>query len=170
MTQTIHTAADDTFSPVRALNSLTSVQASQIIAGLSSLADTWDIVHHEGCDGQLSLLLAHTGHDDTTLVVDRDHNGIHISLMLGDHIHASEHRYRTTSDITAAINVFHTRKIVERLQANLENIIDNTERKNIINLEFESLNKTDELNSIINKMYGDEYSINPPMNHWAKKY
>ena len=43
MTQTIHTAADDTLSPVRALRSLTSAQAGQIVAGLSSLAGTWDI-------------------------------------------------------------------------------------------------------------------------------
>ena len=170
MTQTIHTATDDTFSPVRALNSLTSAQASQIIAGLSSLADTWDIVHHEGCDGQLSLLLAHIGHDDTTLVVDRDHDGIHISLMLGDHIHASKHRYQTTSDIIAAINVFHTRKFFERLRANLENITDNIERKKSIILEFEILIEIDKLNSVINKMYGDEYNIRPPMNHWAIKY
>lgn len=103
MTQTIHTAADDTLSPVRALNSLTSAQAGQIVAGLSSLAGTWDIARHEGCDGQLSLLLGHTGHDDTTLVVDHDQNGIHVSLMLGDQIHASEHRYQTTSDAVAAI-------------------------------------------------------------------
>ena len=169
MTQTIHTAAADTLSPVRALNSLTSAQASQIIAGLSSLADTWDIVHHEGCDGQLSLLLAHIGHDDTTLVVDRDHDGIHISLMLGDHIHATKHRYRTTSDTIAAINYFHTRKIVERLQENLANIINNIEREKVISLECDILTKIDKLNSVINLMYNDEYGINPPMRHWAIK-
>ncbi len=103
MTQTIHTAADNTLSPVRALRSLTSAQAGQIVAGLSSLAGTWDITRHEGCDGQLSLLLAHTGHDDTTLIVDRDRHGIHVSLMLGDQVHASEHRYKTTSDAVSAI-------------------------------------------------------------------
>ena len=103
MTQTIHTAADDTRSPVRALRSLTSAQASQIVAGLSDLAGSWDIARHEACDGQLSLLLAHTGHDDTTLVVDRDRHGIHVSLMLGDQVHVSEHRYTTTSDAVTAI-------------------------------------------------------------------
>lgn len=103
MIQTIHTAADDTLSPVRALNSLTSAQAGRIVAGLSSLAGTWDMDRHESCDGQLSLLLAHTEQDDTTLVVDRDQNGIHVSLMLGDQVHPSEQRYRTTSDTVAAI-------------------------------------------------------------------
>ncbi len=67
MTQTIQIAADDTLSPVRALRSLTSAQADQIVAGLSSLAGTWDIERHESCDGQLSLLARHTGHDDTIL-------------------------------------------------------------------------------------------------------
>ena len=102
MTQTIHTAADDTLSPVRALRSLTSAQAGQIVAGLSSLAGSWDIARHEGCDGQLCLLLGHTGHD-TTLVVDRDQKGIHVSLMLGDQVYPSEHRYGTISDTVAAI-------------------------------------------------------------------
>ncbi|MGI4798093.1 MAG: hypothetical protein ACRYG8_29405 [Janthinobacterium lividum] len=102
MIQTIHTAADDTLSPVRALRSLTSAQAGQIVAGLSSLAGTWDIARHEACDGQLSLVLGHTGHD-TTLVVDRDQHGIHVSLMLGDQVHTSKHRYQTTGDTTAAI-------------------------------------------------------------------
>ena len=103
MTQTIHTADDHTLSPVRALRSLTSAQADQIVAGLSSFVGTWDIARHEGCDGQLSLLLAHTGHEDTTLVVDHDRHGIHVSLMLGDQVHTSEHRYPTTSDAVTAI-------------------------------------------------------------------
>jgi hypothetical protein len=102
MIQTIHTAADDTLSPVRALNSLTSAQADQVVAGLSSLAGTWDIARHESCDGHLSLLLAHTDHD-TTLVVDRDQNGIHVSLVLGDQVHPGTHRYSSTSQAVSAI-------------------------------------------------------------------
>ena len=103
MSQTIQATTNDSLSPLRALRSLTSVQADQIVTGLFSLAGTWDIARHEACDGQLSLLLAHTAHDDTNLVVDRDQHGIHVSLMLGDQVHASEHRYRTTSDTVAAI-------------------------------------------------------------------
>ena len=103
MTQTIHTIADHTLSPVRAMCSLTSAQVDQIVAGLSSLAGTWDITRHEACDGQLSLLLVHIAHDDTTLIVDRDQHGIHVSLMLGDQVHSSEHRYWTISDTVAAI-------------------------------------------------------------------
>ncbi|MGI4797475.1 MAG: hypothetical protein ACRYG8_26200 [Janthinobacterium lividum] len=114
MIQTIHTAADDTLSPIRALRSLTSAQAGQIVAGLSSLAGTWDIARHEACDGQLSLLLTHTGQDDTTLVVDRDQNGIHVSLMLGDQIHPSEHRYQTTGDTVAAIKAIVASPTLER--------------------------------------------------------
>ena len=102
MTQATQIAADDTLSPVRALHSLTSAQASQIVAGLSSLAGTWDIERHESCDGQLSLLIAHATHD-TTLVVERDSTGITVSLMLADQIHTSQHRYTTTSDTVADI-------------------------------------------------------------------
>ncbi len=61
MTQATHTtpiADDHARSPLRALGSLTSAQADQIVAGLSSLAGTWDIERHESCDGHLSLLVA----------------------------------------------------------------------------------------------------------------
>lgn len=105
MTQATHVtpiADDHARSPLRALGSLTSAQADQVVAGLSSLAGTWDIARHESCDGHLSLLVTHTAHD-TTLLVERDTSGICISLVLGDMVHASEHRYKTTSDTVAAI-------------------------------------------------------------------
>ena len=102
MTQNIRIAADDTISPVRALNSLTSAQADQIIAGLSNLAHAWDIERHESCDGLLSLVLTHARHD-TTIIVDRDLAGIHVSLMLGDQIHLSQQRYATNGNAVAAI-------------------------------------------------------------------
>ena len=105
MTQAIHPTgidADHARSPLRAMDSLTSAQADQVVAGLSSLTGTWDIERHESCDGHLSLLLAHTGHD-TSIIVDRDQDGINVSLMLGDKIHASEHHRRTISDTVAAI-------------------------------------------------------------------
>lgn len=102
MTQTIRIAADDALSPVRALGSLTLVQADQIVAGLSSLAHAWDTERHESCDGHLTLLLAHTKRD-ATIIVDRDHDGMRVSLMVGDQIHASQQRYADTGDAVSAI-------------------------------------------------------------------
>lgn len=105
MTQATHAtpiADDHARSPLRALGSLTSAQANQIVAGLSSLAGTWDIERHESCDGYLSLLVTHTAHD-TTLFVERDTCGIRISLVLGDTAHSGTHRYASTSLAVSAI-------------------------------------------------------------------
>ena len=102
MTQTIRIAADDTLSPIRALGSLTLAQADQIVAGLSSLAKTWDIERHESCDGHLSLLLAHAERD-ITIIVDRDSTGIRISIMVGDQIYASRQHNAITGDAVSAI-------------------------------------------------------------------
>ena len=102
MIQTAQTAADNSLSPVRAMQSLTSAQVDQIVAGLSSLASTWEITRHEACDGQLSLLLAHATHD-STIIVDRDQDGINVSLMFGDQIHDRKYHHSTISDTVAAI-------------------------------------------------------------------
>jgi len=105
MTQATHAtpvADDHTLSPLRALGSLTSAQANQIVAGLSSLAGTWGIERHESCDGHLSLLVTHTAHD-TTLLVERDTRGIRISLVLGDTVHPGTHQYASTSNAVSAI-------------------------------------------------------------------
>ena len=112
MTQTIQIAADDTLSPVRALNSLTLVQADQIVAGLSSLAQAWDIERHESCDGVLSLVISHTA-CDATIIVDRDQDGIHVSLLLADQFLTSQHRYATTSHAVAAIKAIAAAPTVE---------------------------------------------------------
>ena len=102
MTQASQIAEDDTLSPVRALNSLTTAQGDQIVAGLSSLVAAWIITRHESCDGQLSLLITQAD-QDTAIIVDRDSTGISVSLMNGDQIHTGQHRYRTISDTVAAI-------------------------------------------------------------------
>ena len=105
MTQATHAALTDTDharSPLRALCSLTSAQAAQVVAGLSSLAGTWNIERHESCDGHLSLLVSHTA-CEATILVDRDHAGIHVSLVLADTIHTSEHRHPTTGEAVFAI-------------------------------------------------------------------
>jgi len=102
MTQTIRIAADDTLSPLRALNSLTPAHVDQIVAGLSSLATSWTVARHESCDGQLSLLVAHAGHD-ITLVVDRDHAGIGVSVMNGDEMHISGERHNSVSSIVQTL-------------------------------------------------------------------
>ncbi|MGI4797281.1 MAG: hypothetical protein ACRYG8_25160, partial [Janthinobacterium lividum] len=73
-----------------------------------------DIARHEGCDGQLSLLLGHIEHDDTTIIVDRDQHGIHVTLMLGDTFHTSEHRYKTASDAVVAIKAIAASPTLER--------------------------------------------------------
>ena len=112
MTQVSQIAAGDTLSPVRALSSLTSGQADQIVAGLSSLAQAWDIERHESCDGYLSLLVGHADRD-ATIVVDRDQNGIHVSLLIGDQLHTSQHRYATTGDTVAAIKALAATPAVE---------------------------------------------------------
>ena len=102
MTQTIRIAADDTRSPIRALNSLTPTQADQIVAGLSSLAYGWDIERHESCNGVLSLVLVQAA-CDTALVVDHDHAGIHVSLLLNDKLITTRHRYANVNDALHAI-------------------------------------------------------------------
>ena len=102
MTQAIRIAADDTLSPLRALNSLTPAQADQIVAGLSSLATAWTIARHESCDGQLTLLVAHAAHD-TTLVVHRDSTGITVSLMNGDEIRSLDGRHDSTASVVHAL-------------------------------------------------------------------
>ena len=112
MTQAIRIADDDTLSPVRALNSLTSAQTDQIVAGLSSLATSWIVARHESCDGQLSLLVSHADRD-ATIIVDRDHAGIHVSLLLRDQLHTSQHRYATTGDTVAAIKAIAAAPAVE---------------------------------------------------------
>ena len=112
MTQTIRIAADDTLSPIRALNSLAPAQADQIVAGLSSLVADWSIARHESCDGLLSLVLTHARHD-TTIIVDRDHAGIHVSPMLNDQLITSSHRYATTGDAVAAIKAIAAAPAVE---------------------------------------------------------
>lgn len=101
-THAIRIADDHARSPLRAMGSLTSAQANQIVAGLSSLAGTWDIERHESCDGHLSLLVAHTAHD-TSLLVERDTHGIRLSLVLGDQVHPGTHRYASTSHAVSAI-------------------------------------------------------------------
>lgn len=115
MTQATHAIriADHARSPLRALGSLTSAQADQVVAGLSSLTGTWDIARHESCDGHLSLLVAHAAHD-TTLVVDRDQHGIHVSLVLGDTVHPGTHRYSSTSNAVAAIKDMAASPTLER--------------------------------------------------------
>lgn len=112
MTQAIRIADDDTLSPLRALGSLSPVHADQIVAGLSSLAATWNIERHESCDGQLSLLVSHA-HRDATIIVDRDHAGIHVSLLLADQFNTSLHRYATTGEAVAAIKAIATAPAVE---------------------------------------------------------
>ena len=96
----------------RALHSLTPAQAEQIVAGLSSLALAWTIERHESCDGYLSLLVSHADHD-TTIIVDRDHVGIHVSLLLGDQMHTSHYRYATTGDTVGAIKAIAAAPAVE---------------------------------------------------------
>ena len=102
MTQTIRIAADDTLSPIRALGSLTPAQADQVVAGLSSLAQTWNIERHESCDGHLTLLLAHA-ECDIIIIVDRGTTGMRVSIMVGDQIHASRQRCATVGDAISAI-------------------------------------------------------------------
>ena len=110
--QTIQIAADDTLSPVRALHSLTPAHVDQIVAGLSSLAPAWSIERHESCDGHLSLLVGHAA-CDATILVDRDHAGINVSLMLGDKFHTSRHRFAITSDTIGAIKTIAATPSVE---------------------------------------------------------
>ena len=102
MTQTIRIAVDDTLSPIRALNSLTSAQANQIVAGLSSLAQAWDIERHESCDGHLSLLVSHAA-SDTTIIFDRDQIGMRVSTMLGDVLQILSGRHDSTAGIVATL-------------------------------------------------------------------
>ena len=112
MTQTIEIAADHTASPIRALHSLTPAQADQIVAGLSSLAAAWTIERHESCDGQLSLVISCPADDidlilthasDTSLVVDRNANGIRVSLMLGDALHTTPERHTSITSVVRAL-------------------------------------------------------------------
>ncbi len=110
--QTIQIAADDTLSPVRALYSLTSAHVDQIVAGLSSLAPAWSIERHESCDGYLSLLVGHAA-CDATILIDRDHTGISVSLMLGNKLHTSNYRYATTGDTVSAIKAITATPAIE---------------------------------------------------------
>ena len=112
MTQATHIASDHTLSPVRALHSLTAAQTDQIVVGLSSLTPAWHIERHESCDGYLSLLVAHSTHD-TTIIVDRDSSGIHVSLLLSDQVHTSQHRFATLSDTVSAIKAMAASPILE---------------------------------------------------------
>ena len=110
--QTIRIAADDTLSPVRALHSLTPAQVDQIVAGLCSLAGTWSLERHESCDGHLSLLISHTA-CDAIILVDSDHAGINVSLMLGDRLHTSAYRFVTAGDTVGAIKAMAATPAVE---------------------------------------------------------
>ena len=89
-------------SPIRALHSLCETQATSIVNGLGSLAGTWEIERHESCDGHLSLVLTHTA-CDTTIIVGRDSAGIHVSLMLGDELHAIPERHTSTANVIIAL-------------------------------------------------------------------
>ena len=110
--QAIQIAVDDTLSPVRALHSLTPAQVDQIVAGLSGLAGTWSIERHESCDGHLSLLVGHVT-CDATILVDSDHAGINVSLLLGDSLHTSAYRFATAADTVGAIRTMAATPAVE---------------------------------------------------------
>ena len=92
----------DTASPIRALHSLYETQATSIVTGLGSLAGAWDIERHESCDGYLSLVLTHTA-CDSAIIVGRDSAGIHVSLMLGDELHATPERHTSTADVVTVL-------------------------------------------------------------------
>ena len=111
MTQTIRIAADDTLSPIRTLNSLTSAQADQIVAGLSSLVHAWDIERHESCDGHLSLLVSHTA-NDVTIIVDRDQIGMRVSTMVDDVLQILPGRHDSTAGIVATLKQIAGKNIV----------------------------------------------------------
>ena len=102
MTQAFQIADDHTASPLRALHSFTPAQADQIVAGLSSLAAAWTIERHESCDGQLSIVLMRHG-CDTTLVVDRDAGGIHVSFLIGDKLQTAFKRHTSIASVVAAL-------------------------------------------------------------------
>ena len=89
-------------SPIRALHSLCETQATSIVTGLGSLASTWDIERHESCDGHLSLILTHTI-CDTAIIVGRDSAGIHVSLMLGDELHATSERHISIANVVTIL-------------------------------------------------------------------
>ena len=92
----------DTTSAIRALHSLCETQATSIVTGLGSLAGTWDIERHESCDGHLSLVLTHTI-CDTAIIVDRDAEGIHVSLMVGDELHTTPERHTSTANVVTVL-------------------------------------------------------------------
>ena len=104
MGNTIRQLAADNLSPIRAIHSLSEVQASSIGTALLGLAPAWSIDRHESCDGHLSLLVSHTARD-ATLVVSRDAHGIQINLMLGDVLHTSTHRYPSVDATISALKV-----------------------------------------------------------------
>lgn len=111
---TTEIAADAT-SVIRALHSLRETQATSIVTSLSSLVSTWDIERHESCDGHLSLVLTHTMYD-TTIIVGRDAEGIHVSLMLGDELHTTPERHTSTANIVTTLKDLAGRTVVSMQQ------------------------------------------------------
>ena len=105
MGTTIRNAGNDTHSPIRAMHSLSQVQALGILAGLVSLPKAWSVEPHESCDGHLSLVISDTV-EDTTLIVDQDAKGLRVGFMMGDELHSSQTRYPSVNAAVRAVTEF----------------------------------------------------------------
>ena len=68
----------DTLSPLRALHSLREKHVTVLAKTMSQLPGTWSLERHEGCDGDLTLMLMPQQANRANLVVSREADGFHL--------------------------------------------------------------------------------------------
>ena len=68
----------DTLSPLRTLHSLREKHVTVLAKTMSQLPGTWSLERHEGCDGDLTLMLMPQQPDRANLVVSREADGFHL--------------------------------------------------------------------------------------------
>ena len=80
----IAVADPDGPSPLRALHSLREKHVRTLARTLTLLPGTWSLERHEGCDGDLTLMLMPHQADRANLVVSREADGFHLTANHGD--------------------------------------------------------------------------------------
>jgi hypothetical protein len=84
-------ASDLSISPIRALHSLTSEQASSVAAALSRQPIAWMADEQEGYDGDLTLVLTPSDpHADLSFALWRSPAGFHLATLRDDEQVSSE--------------------------------------------------------------------------------
>ena len=92
----------DTLTPLRAIHSLREAHVTQLCRMLPGFSSRWSLDRHEGCDGDLTVILMPNGADDVGFALSRSSIGYNLAMTMGD-VYQMLGTFGSLSDVARAV-------------------------------------------------------------------